>query len=135
MTSSVILYIMVYMGQTKYYELSICCFCVNHVALKVRAKTGLLRIRLMCPSGATCLLAGSYFTEQALLKSKSALTIYKDKRVKLMLHSIIKFNNHLCHEYMYGKYENHQNCKRSYLDQYGTFSGLQMHLYMQIRKK
>ena len=22
---------------------------------------------------------------------------------------------------MYGKYENHQNCKRSYLDQYGSF--------------
>jgi hypothetical protein len=72
MTSSVILYIMVDMGQTKYYELSICCFCANHVALNIRAKTGLLRIRLMCPSGATCLLAGSYFTEQALLKSKSA---------------------------------------------------------------
>jgi hypothetical protein len=51
----------------------------------------------------------------------SHLTIYKDKRVKLMLHSIIKFNNHLCHEYMYGKYENHQNYKRSYLDQYGPF--------------
>jgi hypothetical protein len=38
-----------------------------------------------------------------------------------MLHSIIQLNNHLCHEYMYGKYENHQNCKRSYLDQYGPF--------------
>ena len=59
-------------GQTKYYELSICCFFANHVTLKVRATTGLLRIRLMRPSGATCLLAGFYLTEQALLKSKSA---------------------------------------------------------------
>ena len=76
MTSSVILYIMVDSGfvtlsdQTKYYQFCICCFFENHVALKVRAKIG-VRIRLMCLSGVTCLPAGCYFTEQALLKSKS----------------------------------------------------------------
>ena len=70
MTSSVILYIMVDSGfvtlsdQTKYSQFCICCFFANHVALKVRAKIGLM-------SGATYLPAGCYFTEQALLKSKS----------------------------------------------------------------
>ena len=34
-----------------------------------RAKTGWLRIRIMCPSGETCLLIDCYFNEQALQRS------------------------------------------------------------------
>jgi hypothetical protein len=40
-------------GQTKDYKIGICCFTAKHAAL--RAKTGWLGIRIMCPSGATCL--------------------------------------------------------------------------------
>jgi hypothetical protein len=36
--------------------------------LEDRAKTGWLRIRIMCPSGATCLFADCYFSELALYK-------------------------------------------------------------------
>ena len=34
--------------------------------LRERAKTGWLRIRIMCPNGATCLFADCYFSELAL---------------------------------------------------------------------
>ena len=34
--------------------------------LRVRAKTGWLRIRIMCPSGATCLSADCCFSELSL---------------------------------------------------------------------
>jgi hypothetical protein len=44
-------------GQTKDYEIGICCFS---------AKTGQLVIIIMCPSGATCLPADCYFSELAL---------------------------------------------------------------------
>jgi hypothetical protein len=41
-------------GQTKDYKIGIGCFSAKHAALGERAKTGWLRIRIMCPSGATC---------------------------------------------------------------------------------
>ena len=47
-------------GQTKEYKIVICCFTAKHAALRskrVRAKTGWLGIRIMCPSGTTCLPA------------------------------------------------------------------------------
>ena len=44
-------------GQTKDYEIGICCFSAKHAALG---------IRIMCPSGATCLSADCCFSELAL---------------------------------------------------------------------
>jgi hypothetical protein len=44
------------LGQTKDYKIGICYFYAKHIALKgERAKTGWLRIRIMCLSGTTCL--------------------------------------------------------------------------------
>jgi hypothetical protein len=44
-------------GQTKDYKM--CCFSAKHTALIYgeRAKTGWLGVRIMCPSGETCLPA------------------------------------------------------------------------------
>ena len=55
-----------WLGQTKDYEISICCFSAKHTALRERAKTGTLGIRIMCLSGATCLPADCCFSELAL---------------------------------------------------------------------
>ena len=44
-------------GQTKDYKIGICCFSAKHAAL--RRNTDCLKIKIMCPSGATC-LAVSY---------------------------------------------------------------------------
>ena len=38
-------------GQTKDYKNGICCLFAKHAALRERAKTGWLGIRIMCPSG------------------------------------------------------------------------------------
>jgi hypothetical protein len=51
-------------GQTKDYKIGICCFSAKHEG--ARAKTGWLRIRIMCQSGATCLSVDCCFTELAL---------------------------------------------------------------------
>jgi hypothetical protein len=53
----------------KDYEIIICCFSAQHAALGERTKTGLLRIRIMCRSGATCLSADCRFNELTLQKS------------------------------------------------------------------
>ena len=42
------------------YKIGICCLSAKHTALKKRAKTGWLGIRIMCPSGATCLLEDDF---------------------------------------------------------------------------
>ena len=42
-------------GQTKDYKIGICCFSAKHVALRRKSKDWLAWIRIMCPSGATCL--------------------------------------------------------------------------------
>ena len=43
-------------GQTKDYAIGICCFSTKHVALRRNlAKTGWLGIRILYPSGVTCL--------------------------------------------------------------------------------
>jgi len=44
-------------GQTKDYEIGVYFLSAKHAALRERAKTGWLGIRIMCPSGATCLRA------------------------------------------------------------------------------
>ena len=44
-------------GQTKDYEIDICCFFSKHTALKGKNKDWLAGIRIMCSSGATCLPA------------------------------------------------------------------------------
>ena len=49
-------------GQTKDYNIGICCFSTKHA----REKTGWLEIRVMCTSGATCLSADCCFSELAL---------------------------------------------------------------------
>jgi hypothetical protein len=56
--------------QTKDYKSGICYFSAKDSTL--RAKTGWLGIRLMCPSGATCLPADCCFSEiAATIKNKS----------------------------------------------------------------
>ena len=52
-------------GQTKDYKIGMSCFSATHTALQ-RAKTGWPGIRIMCPSGATCLPADYCFSELAL---------------------------------------------------------------------
>ena len=54
-------------GQTKDYKIGIYSFSDKHVALRQKKKqTGWLRIRIMCLSGATCLLVDSFFSKLAL---------------------------------------------------------------------
>ena len=49
--------------QSKDYKIGICCFSAKHAALRRKGmQTGWLGIRIMCPSGATCLPADSCFT-------------------------------------------------------------------------
>jgi hypothetical protein len=50
-------------GQTKDYDIGICCFSAKHAA---RANTGWFGIRQMCQSGATCLPTDCCFSELAL---------------------------------------------------------------------
>jgi len=57
-----------WLGQTKDYKISICCFSAKHAALSVRAKTGWLWIRIMCPRGAANLPADCCFSELAQYK-------------------------------------------------------------------
>jgi hypothetical protein len=52
--------------QSKDYNIGICCFSVKLAALRRKRKTGWLGIRIMCPSGATCLSADCCFSELAL---------------------------------------------------------------------
>ena len=52
-------------GQTKEYKIGICCFSAKHAALRRKSKDW-LEIRIMCPSGATCLPADCCFSELAL---------------------------------------------------------------------
>ena len=49
-------------GQTKNHKIGICCFSEKHAILT----TGWLRIRIMCPSGVTCLSTDCCFSELAL---------------------------------------------------------------------
>ena len=54
-------------GQTKDYQIDICCFFAKHATLRrIRAKTGWLGIIIMCPSWATCQSADCCFSELAL---------------------------------------------------------------------
>ena len=59
-------------GQTKDYEMGMCCFSVKHAALRRKRKDWWLGIRIMFPSEATCPSAECCFSELALLKSNSA---------------------------------------------------------------
>jgi len=43
------------LGQTKDYKIGICCFSIQHVALRSTSKTDWLIIRVMCQGGASCL--------------------------------------------------------------------------------
>ena len=58
-------------GQTKDYSIDLCFFIAKHAALRRKAKTGWLGIRIMCPGGAICLSADCFFSELALYKSNS----------------------------------------------------------------
>ena len=53
-------------SQPKDYEIGIYCFSGKHATLRRNSKIGLLGIRIMCPSGATCLSVDCCFSEQAL---------------------------------------------------------------------
>ena len=55
------------LGQTKDYKIGICCFSTKYASL--RATTGWLEIRIMCPSGGTCLSTDCCFSEVALNKN------------------------------------------------------------------
>jgi len=52
--------------QTKDYKIVICCFSAKQAALRERANTGWLGIRIFCPSGAICLSADYCFMELTL---------------------------------------------------------------------
>jgi len=54
------------LGQTKDYDIGICCFSAKHAALRRKSKTGWFGIRIMCTSGATCLAADCCFSDLAL---------------------------------------------------------------------
>ena len=49
-------------GQTTDYKIDICCFSAKHAALRIHW----CEIRIMCPSGATCLPADCCFSELVL---------------------------------------------------------------------
>ena len=49
-------------GQTKDLNIGICCFSTKHAALRRKSKDW-LGIRIICPSGATCLPADCCFSE------------------------------------------------------------------------
>ena len=53
-------------GQTKDYTIGICCFSAKHAALWRKSKDRWFGIKIMCPSGATCLSAYCYFSELAI---------------------------------------------------------------------
>jgi hypothetical protein len=52
--------------QTKDYKIGICCFSASTQHIGERAKTDWHGIRIMCPSGATCLFSECCFSELAL---------------------------------------------------------------------
>ena len=52
--------------QSKDYEIGICCLSAKHVALRRKANTGWLGIRIMCLNGATCLSVDCCFSELAI---------------------------------------------------------------------
>ena len=58
-------------GQTKDYQIGICCFSAKHAALRRKRKDWSARNQ-MCQSGATCLTADCCFSELALSKSNWA---------------------------------------------------------------
>ena len=53
-------------SQTKDYEIRMRCFSTNHAALRRKNKDWVARIRIMSPSGVTCLSAECCFSELAL---------------------------------------------------------------------
>jgi hypothetical protein len=57
-----------HLGQTRDYKISTCIFCFSAklISLRRRTKTSWLRIRIMCPSGTTCLTEDGCFSGQAL---------------------------------------------------------------------
>ena len=57
-------------GQTKDYKIGICCFYAKLAAFM--RKTGWLGIRVMFPSGATCLPIDSCFKELAMIYLKNS---------------------------------------------------------------
>jgi hypothetical protein len=61
--------------QTKYFKIGICYFSAKHTALRERAKTGWLGIRIMCPSGATCLHAVCCFSELAPIRIQLSVLV------------------------------------------------------------
>jgi hypothetical protein len=69
----------------------ICCFYSQHSG--VRAKTGGLGIRIMCPSGATCLPVDCWFSDLALLKFNSACWS-RTKRTSSSSHCKLKCSRH-----------------------------------------
>ena len=53
-------------GQTKDYAIGVCCFSAKHATLRRKSKDWLLGIRIMCPSGTTCLPTDCGFSGLAL---------------------------------------------------------------------
>ena len=56
-------------GQTKDYEIGICCFFAKHATLSEKNKGWLARNQLMCPNGETCLFGGCCFSKLLLTHS------------------------------------------------------------------
>ena len=54
------------LGQPKDFKIGMCTFSAKHAALRRKSKDWSLGIRIMCPSGTTCLPADCCFSELAL---------------------------------------------------------------------
>jgi hypothetical protein len=44
-----------WLEENKEYKIGICCLSAKHTTFLVKVNAGWLEIRIMCPSGATCL--------------------------------------------------------------------------------
>jgi len=62
-------------GQAKDYKTGICCFSAKYRE-EVRAKACLLVIRIMCPSGVTCLPTDCCISELSTIKVQLSLLVY-----------------------------------------------------------
>jgi hypothetical protein len=65
------------------YAIGICCFSTKRATWILKARTGWLRIRVMCPSGATCLHIDCCFSELALQRSNSRSTALKASKLTI----------------------------------------------------
>jgi hypothetical protein len=65
-----------WLGETNDYKIGIYCFSAKYAALRRKNKTGWLGIRIMCPSGATCLSEDCCFISADLISISLKINLY-----------------------------------------------------------